>query len=203
MTGALASGCANNTTVSSAWHDQSRSNRGFSNVIVVAATDNSDRRMSFEDAVAAGLRNEDTKAWASARLMKSTAPIDEENMRGLVQQKSADAVIVTTVSSMDVKTIESGGRTDVIEFEQATGAGIVPTPRQNGIFLWDWEENVEPVYVTTEYTTVLTTDVYNATSGENVYTVVTTARKQETLTDVIDLLSGVIAKRLKADGVVK
>ena len=49
----------------------------------------------------------------------------------------------------------------------------------------------------------MTTDVYNATSGENVYTVVTTARKQETLTDVIDLLSGVIAKRLKADGVVK
>ncbi len=159
--------------------------------------------MSFEDAVVANLRGSGNLAWSSARLMKSDAPIDEANMRRLVSETGAEAVTVTTVSSLDVKAVESGGRTDAIEFEQATGAGITPTPRKNSVFLWDWEENVEPVYVTTEYNTVLTTDVYSVASEKNVYTVVTTARKQETLADVIELLSDVIARRLRADGVVK
>ncbi|MEJ2139033.1 MAG: hypothetical protein P8Y61_06240 [Gammaproteobacteria bacterium] len=201
--GLLAGGCASNTTVSSAWHEQNRADREFRKVIVVAVTDNVDKRMSFEDAVAAGLRNDETMAWPSARLMKSKQAIDEENMRRLVSETGADAVIVTTVSSLDVKAVESGGRSDAIEFEQATGAGMVPTPRQGNVFLRDYEENIEPVYITTEYTTVLTTDVYSAASGKNVYTVVSTARKQETLTEVIELLSDVIARRLRTDRVVK
>lgn len=196
-------GCASNTTVSSTWHDKSPENRGFQKVIVVADAEDTDKRLSFEDAVVYDLRSENTKAMASSRLLRAGEKADENNLRRLIDENAADAVVVTVVSSMDVKAVEQGGRTDVMEFQQDTGKGMVPTRREGTAFLWDWEENVEPVYVTTEYTTVLTTDVYSAATGESVYTVVTSAKKQETLAEVIDVLSDVIAERLRADGVIR
>ena len=172
-------------------------------MIVVAEAADGDKCLSFEDAVVYDLRGPNTKAMASSRLMKSEDKIDEENLRNLIEENDADAVVITTVSSIDVKAVEQGGRSDVIEFQQDTGKGIVPQRRQGTAFLWDYEENMEPVYVTTEYATALTTDVYNASSGEKVYTVVTTAEKQETLAQVIDVLSDLIAERLRADGVIR
>lgn len=172
-------------------------------MIVVADAEDTDKRLSFEDAVVYDLRSENTKAMASSRLLRAGEKADENNLRRLIDENAADAVVVTVVSSMDVKAVEQGGRTDVMEFQQDTGKGMVPTRREGTAFLWDWEENVEPVYVTTEYNTVLTTDVYSAATGESVYTVVTSAKKQETLAEVIDVLSDVIAERLRADGVIR
>ena len=106
----LSGGCANNTSVSSTWHEQSRQNRAFAKVVIVGATDNADKRLSFEDAVVADLRSTGTVAWASMRLMQTDAPIDENNLQQLVEKTGAEAIIITTVSSLDVQAVESGGQ---------------------------------------------------------------------------------------------
>jgi hypothetical protein len=199
----IAGGCASQTSVSSSWHDKSPANSKFQNVLVVAVSENTDNRLSFEDAVVYDLRGPNTQAWASARGMKADEDINEENLRKLVEEKQADAILVTKVTSMEIKPVEAGGRTDVIGHQQDTGMGMVPQRKSGTIFRYDFEETVEPIYTTAEYTTVLTTDVYSAASGEHVYTVVSTATKQETLTDVIDVLSDVIAERLRSDGVIR
>jgi len=198
-----ATGCASGPSVSSQWHDKSPANSKFSNILVVAVSDNVDTRMSFEDAVAYDLRGPNTQAWVSARGMATDQQINEENLRKLVELKQADAILVTKVTSMEIKAVEAGGRTNVIENQQDTGMGMVPQRRSGTIFQYDYNETVEPIYTTAEYTTVLTTDVYSAASGENVYSVVTSASKQETLADVIDVLSDAIAKRLRTDGVIR
>jgi len=199
----LVGACASQTSVSSSWHDKSPANSKFENLLVVAVSDNTDTRLSFEDAVVYDLRSPNTQAWASARGMGADQEINEENLRKLVEEKQADAVVVTKVTSMEIKAVEAGGRTNVIENQQDTGMGMVPQRRSGTIFQYDYNETVEPVYTTAEYTTVLTTDVYSAASGEHVYTVVSTATKQETLADVIDVLSDVIGERLRADGVIR
>ena len=79
----------------------------------------------------------------------------------------------------------------------------MPERRTGTVFQYNYNETVEPVYTKAEYTTVLTTEVFSATTGEHVYTVVSSATKQETLAEVIDLLSDIIAKRLRDDGVIK
>jgi hypothetical protein len=198
-----AGACASPTSVSSSWYDKSPANSKFQNVLVVAVTENADSRLSFEDAVVFDLRSPDTQAWASARGMKADADINEENLRKLVKEKQADAILVTKVTSMKIKPVEVGGRTDVIENQQDTGMGMVPQRQSGTVFRYDYNETVEPVYTTAEYTLILTTEVYSTASGEHVYTVVSTATKQETLTDVIDILSDVIAKRLRSDGVIR
>jgi hypothetical protein len=204
LTIALSAGaCASKSSVSSSWHDKSPATSKFSNVLVVAVSNNIDTRMSFEDAVAFDLRGSDTQAWASARGMGAKQEINEENLRKLVELKQIDAIVVTKVTSMEIKPVEAGGRSDVIENQQTTGYGIVPQRKSGTIFRYDYNETVEPVYTTAEYTTVLTTDVYSAASGENVYTVVTSTSKQETLADVIDVLSNAIAARLRADSVIR
>ena len=199
----IASACASHTSVSSTWHDKSPANSKFSNVLVVAVSANSDSRLSFEDAVAYDLRGPETQAWSSGRGMEADQEINEESLRKLVELKQADAIIVTKVTSLEIKPVQVGGRTNVIENQQDTGMGMVPQRKSGTIFQYDYNETVEPVYTSPEYTTVLTTDVYSAVSGENVYTVVTTATKQETMADVIDILSDLIAARLRADGVIR
>jgi len=204
LTIALTAGaCASQTSVSSSWHDKSPAHSKFENVLVVAITENADNRLSFEDAVVYDLRGPNTQAWASARGMKANEAINEENLRKLVEEKQIDAILITKVTSMEIKAVEVGGRTDVIENQQDTGMGMVPQRRSGTVFQYDYKETVEPVYTTAKYTTILTTDVYSAASGEHVYTVVSTATKQETLADVIDVLSDVIAKRLRSDGVIR
>lgn len=201
---ALALGaCASQTSVTSNWHNNSLRNPQFSRIIVVGVTEAFDERLSFEDAVVADISGPYTKAWPSGRLMGPGKEVNEDNMRALVADKQADAVIVTKVTSVDVKTAEAGGRSDVIELQQETGVGMVPKRRSGTIFQYDYEENIEPVYITREYTTVLTTDVYSTADGTNVYTVVSTAKKQETLADVIATLSDAIADRLRSDKVIR
>jgi len=180
------------TSVSSNWHDRSFKNGGFDRILVVAVTENTDRRMRFEDAVVNDLRNDTTLVWASSRLMPADTKITEASIDALAKQQEADAVIVTRVTSLDVKAVEVKGRTDVV------------AQRKKGtIFRYDYIEKEEQSYTTSEYETTLTTDVYTNTSSASIYTVAATAIKQETLADVIDVLSDVIAKQLRQDGVIR
>jgi hypothetical protein len=198
-------GCASNTTISSTWHDQKMRNARYENVVVVGISENTDGRMSFEDAVVFDLRSAETKAWSSSRHMPTDQEINEDNVRQLVLAKNADAIIVTKVTRMEVVPVMKGGRTDVMEYEQETGAGMVQDDRANAYNtrIYRYSENVEPVYMETEYNMALTTDVYSAATGELVYSASSTAKKQKTQGQLIDVLSDVIAERLRADGVIR
>ena len=118
-------------------------------------------------------------------------------------QQQADALVVTRVTHLEVKSVEVEGRSTVIAEQQQSGQDYVFQRQQGTLFRYDFTEDVESSFITTEYTTVLTTDVYVAATGELIYTIVSTATKQETLTDVIDVLSDEIAKRLRRDKVIR
>jgi hypothetical protein len=199
---ALLSGCASPTKVSSVWHDKNQRATRFDRLLVVAVSDNADRRLSFEDALVNQLRGPKTEAWASARLMPADAPVNEESLRGIVAQQQADAVIVTKLESVEVKPVESGGRSDVLARQNETGIGMTPERKSGTVFQYDYEEKIEPVYITAEYSAVLTTDVYNVTDGTNIYSVITTTTGQNTVAEIIAELSKAIAERLRSDGVI-
>lgn len=188
----LAAGCASNTKVSSNWRDGKARGASFERVLVVAITDNADRRMSFEDAVALDLRSANTNAWPSARLMDTSTELNVDTIATVAERQNADVVVITRVKSFDVQAVEVQGRTD-----------IQPQRKKGAVFRYDYVEREEEAYVTSEYTTSLTTDVVRPGSEEPIYTVVATATKQETLADVIDVLSDVIAERLRRDGLIR
>jgi hypothetical protein len=199
----LLGGCASQTQVSSVWHDKSQQNARFDRLLVVAVSDNADRRLSFEDALVDALRGPKTNAWASSRLMPVNKPVTEENLRAVVAQQNADAVVVTKLESVQVKPVEAGGRSDILARQNETGIGLTPRPKPGTVFQYDYEEKIEPVYITAEYTAVVTTDIYSAASGGNIHSIRATTSGEETVTDVIAELSRTIAERLRTDGVVR
>ncbi len=199
----LASACANHTSVSSSWVDSKQRNSEFERVLVVAVSSNADGRMSFEDAVVYALRGPETQAWPSSRLMKPDLEITRETLAPIIEQQQADAIVVTRVTRLEVTPVEIGGRSTVLAEQHQTGQDYVYQRQQGTLFRYDYTEDVEKTYITSEYTTELTTDVYATASGERIYTIVSRATKQESLADVIDVLSNVIAERLRKDKVIK
>ena len=199
----LTGACASHTSVSSQWIDPDQRGRQFERVLVVGVSENTDRRMSFEDAVVFDLRGPNTQAWPSSRLMDAELEITQETLAPIIKQQQADAIVITRVTRLKVKPVEVEGRSTVIAEQQQSGQDYVFQRQQGTFFRYDYTEDMESSYITTEYTTELTTDVYVAATGELIYTIVSTATQQETLTDVIDVLSDEIAKRLRRDKVIR
>ncbi len=199
----LTGACASHTSVSSQWIDPDQRGRQFERVLVVGVSENTDRRMSFEDAVVFDLRGTNTQAWPSSRLMDAELEITQKTLDPIIKQQQADAIVITRVTRLEVKPVEVEGRSKVIAEQQQSGQDFVFQRQQGTLFRYDFTEDVESSFITTEYTTELTTDVYVAATGELIYTIVSTATKQETLTDVIDVLSDEIAKRLRRDKVIR
>jgi hypothetical protein len=199
----LLAGCSARTSVSSTYADQEVRNPRFERALVVAVTATPERRLSFERAVVKDLSQDGTLAWASAQLMNTELEINEANLSGVIKEQQADALIVTRIMSMEVKPVEVEGRSAVLEEQQQSGESHVFKRQSGTLFRYDYEEDIESSYVTTEYTTELKTEVFATDSGDLVYTVVSRVSKVETISEVIEVLSDEIAARLRRDKVIK
>ncbi|MGI9291572.1 MAG: hypothetical protein ACR2QG_09900 [Gammaproteobacteria bacterium] len=200
---AVLTGCAAKTSVSSGYAANDLRNPRYQRVLIVAIAASPDRRLSFEKAVVEDLAINGTEAWPSAQLMNTELKINQDTLRGVVDQQQADAIIVTRVSAMEVTPVEVEGRSAIKVEEQQSGESHVFKRKPGTLFRYDYEEEFEQSYITTEYTTELTTEVFAADSNELVYTVVSSVSKVETINEVIGVLSDEIAKRLRRDGVVQ
>lgn len=199
----LLTGCSARTSISSSYTDQQQRNPRFTRALVVAVAATPNRRLSFERAVVKDLATNGTEAWPSAQLMNTELEINEVNLRSVVEQQQADAVIVTRVTAMEVSSVEVEGRSTVLEEQQQSGENHIYKRKSGTLFRYDYEEDIEASYVTTEYTTELKTEVFAAQSGELIYTIASRVSKVETIDEVIEVLSDEIAKRLRRDGVIK
>jgi hypothetical protein len=201
--GLLTTACATKTSVSSDWLDKSAKHPQFESALIVAVSATPERRKSFEDAVAEDLRGSGTEIWVHSNFSDSKTEFDMETLRAIAKQQKAAALIVTRVTKLEIEPVEVGGRSAILAQEQQSGSDHVFRRQSGTLFRYDYDEDVEATYVTSEYTTELTTDVYDAASGEHVYTLVASANKLETLVEVIDVLSDKIAERLRRDRVIK
>lgn len=192
LSAVLLSGCAARTSVNSTWHDTDLRGQRYDKVLVIGLTADGERRVTYEDTVTRELLGGNTQAWPSSRFMDIAQDVTPETVQPVVDRLGADAVIVTQVSSLNVEAIEVDAFTDVMARRQSGTA-----------FRYDYIEKERAAYMTAEFTTVLTTDVYAANSGKHLYSMVASTSGQESLDDVAIELGRAIAKRLKNDGVVR
>ena len=189
---ALLTGCAANTSVSTTWYDEGSRGTRFDKVLVVAIAADADKRRSFEDVLARRLGTDATQVWTSNRYMDTAQAVNHETIEPVLNQTGATAVVITAVTSFEVNPVEVEAYTDVTARRKSGTA-----------FRYDYVEKELPAFIKTEYATVLTTDVYNAQTNAHVYTLVSSATGQDNLAEVISVLSGVIAKQLRADGIIR
>ena len=188
----FAAGCAGVPSQSHVWHDPDRRGVRYDSVLVVALTQEGDKRKSFEDALRARLQTPATEVWSSSSQMGINVPVTTASITPVLERTGARALIITRVKSIDVNPVQVDSYTDV-----------VAKRRKGSVLTYDYVEKELPAYIRNEFTTVLTTDVYDASDSANIYTLVSSASGQESLSDVIEVLSRSIAKRLRSDGVVR
>ncbi|MEE4186714.1 MAG: hypothetical protein V2J12_13185 [Gammaproteobacteria bacterium] len=188
----MAAGCAGVPSQSHVWHDDDKRGVQYERILLVALTQEGDKRKSFEDSLRARLQTPAIEIWTSSSLMGINVPVTADSINPLLQSTGAEAVIVTRVKSIGVDPVQVDSYTDV-----------VAKRRKGSVLTYDYVEKELPAFIRNEFTTVLTTDVYDARSSASIYTLVSSASGQESLSDVIEVLSRAIAKRLRSDGVVR
>ena len=188
----MAAGCAGVPSQSHVWHDDDKRGVQYERILLVALTQEGDKRKSFEDSLRARLQTPAIEIWTSSSLMGINVPVTADSINPLLQSTGAEAVIITRVKSIGVDPVQVDSYTDV-----------VAKRRKGSVLTYDYVEKELPAFIRNEFTTVLTTDVYDAQSSASIYTLVSSASGQESLSDVIEVLSRAIAKRLRSDGVVR
>jgi len=192
LTALTLAGCATKATVSSNWLDDSKRDSRYDRVLVIAMAAQGDKRMSFEDEVAFDLNSDVTQAWPSSRHMAITTEINADTIAPVVRELGAKAVVITRVLKMEVSTSQNKPYTDV-----------TARRKKGTAFRYEYVEKDSPVLVTPEFTIELETDVVDVASGERIYSLVAATSGQESLSAVINVLSDVIAKQLRADRVIR
>jgi hypothetical protein len=188
-------GCASGpkTTVKKAELADNAPKAPYANVLVVGIASNPGDGRRFANELAAKITNSKTVALPSHR-ENSGGKLTEESVRNVIQSMEADAVLVSSVKKLEFSTKVDAERTEVA---QARKSGNL-----FNFFRYDYTEVKSPELVKLTYDVTLTTDVYDSTTGEKVYTLETITVNGDTAFEIILSESTMIAKQLRRDGLV-
>jgi hypothetical protein len=187
--------CAASTRVETLYRSPASGAAPFGKVLVVGVHENAALRQRFENAVVTALGG-GTQAVASVTLTDAERALDRDMVVAAAQSSGSDAVLVTRL--LDVKY-----RADV---EQ--GAGVSQARRRDDapiadFFRYDYVTYQDPMTVTTVADVLLGTDLYSVATEAKVWSAESTAFEKNNVNDVIASVSGELAERLRAEGLVR
>jgi hypothetical protein len=200
--------CAPSLQIQSGWKAGSEPARPFSQVLVVAVSEDFDRRRLFENAVADELAAAGTPAVPSTRTMVTTDVLDRDSVTALVKATGVDAVLVTRLAAQSVKVKEPRGR--VLLKAEPGSPDVFDDPYYYNVYTYDFSVSVEPSGLVIDRDITVTTDLFAVSSGERVYTQRSEVRftrgrdlDQNTDVAVIDQVAAETVRRLRRDGAVR
>ena len=199
------SGCASQPSVSSAWQDGASHNPSFSKVLIVGVSPDINQRCAFEHFLASRIMSASVKAIASCDVVKAKNPLTRESIEEAVASQQADAVVATTLVSVDWGTKEGAGRDDrgggmykATDAGYATGYyGVYGVPVVYGEF------QTASSITTVKGTAHVTTKVWETKGPTHVYTMQTTVGNLESRDTALAAIADPIAERLRQDGLVR
>ena len=205
----LSAACTHPVSLESAWQPGARPSTPFSNVLVIAVSEDFDRRRLFENALVDELADSSTRATPSTRTMLTTDVLNQESMTALVKATGADAVLVTRLVHQDVAVKEKQGAT-VVNVDAVADDLWYRDPYAYNVYSYDFRATWEPSSLVIKRKVRVTTDLFEAGEGKVLYTIrsdvrVTNSASLDQNTDVavIDTLAAELARRLRRDGAVR
>jgi len=190
----LLAACATPTRVTSTWHAEAPAVAPEGVLVVGLGRDLTNRR-TFEDLLAARLRDAGNQAWASSRHMDNMAPLQRETVAAAVTSTGAGLVVVARLEHQDVAVTETGER-DSVKVQRRS-----ETPLD--FFRYDYEVMAAPTYLATEAAVTLAADVYRVPGGQLLYTIDVVIPPRETRYEIMDEAARAIDKRLRRAKLVK
>jgi hypothetical protein len=187
--------CSRPTDATSTWHEQAASGRPYGKILVVGITENSNNRRRFENAMTSALEGRGSTAWASHTKMPGEEPVNRETVGKVVESTGADAVLVTRLVSHEVTGQDIDARTGV--------ATNPESERHYNLNRYDYGEYSQGASLVARNTVTLSTEIYETSRGELVYSVNTTTYDKESAFEILDEATLTIAKRLGQDRLIR
>ncbi len=193
-------GCAGSASVKGAWQGPSP-HPSFSRVLIVGVSTDFDQRCAFEFSMASWFSGSSTVPIVSCNWMMPKDPLTRANIDRVVAAQHADAVLTSAVVTVQVDA--QAGYT--IPYYQVTGLGYVTGPMG--------EYGVPVAFVQLESTTSMptvtgdihiVTKLFDTQDATLVYTLDMQAKSNDlqSTSTAIENITGLIAGRLRRDGVV-
>jgi hypothetical protein len=197
---AYLSGCAVSSSVKSAWQGPAP-HPSFSRVLIVGVSTDFTQRCAFEFSMASQFSGSSTDALVSCNVMMPKEPLTRENIERVIAAQHADAVLTTAVVTMQFSEQQNG----VMPYYQVTGVGYVTGALgAYGVPVAFVQLESIPTIPTVTGEIHLLTKLFNTKDATMVYTLDTQAKSDNLQSDSVatDTITGLIADRLRRDGVI-
>jgi len=187
-------GCSTSTGSNATNAESKASASKFNNLLVIGVAHDYDGRARFERTLVSQLQARGTKATAYYVAAKGNNPIDRESIKNLVETDGYDGVIITKVLNRDTNT------------SVKTGAAATKTVRKDEgalkLFRYDYEELNEPATLNVNVTATISSELYETSNGDKVWTFESQLAKKDMVSEVVDDAVAKIMKRLRRDRLV-
>jgi len=172
-------------------YDDSGGDRHFSRLLVVDVASDADSRQQFEDLVADELHGIGAEAVPAHTLTGPKTTLTQAEINAAATKAGADGILVTHIASVTMASEREEGRTNVVA--ECRGGDLAD------YFLYDYEELKEPDSVRVAHTVVVVTNLYDAASGNRVWTIQSTCFEKDSLEEALIDEAGAIARQLRID----
>lgn len=209
----LLAACSSPLKMESAWLPGARPAAPYGKVLVVAVSDDFDRRRTFENRLADELAAGGTVGVPSTRTMLTTDVLDRESVAALVKATGTEAVLVTRLVNEAVGVKQQRGR-EVLKMDTPGAPGSAATnvedPYFYNVYTYDYSVSAEPPSLEIERDLTVTTDLFETGEGRRIYTIRSNVRitnsaslDQNTDVAVIDKVATELARKLRRDRAVR
>lgn len=184
-------GCTAQTQIDKLYHDARAAAGGYERLLVVGIAGSSSERQQFEDLLVEAVAGRGGNAVAGYTRLGLSPVLLQDSINAAATAAGADGILITHVVSVSTSAEFREGRVEV----QAQCRGGDPAE----YFLYDYEELKEPDSVAFAHEVVVVTNLYDAESGERVWTIQSTCVDKTELQDVFRQEADAIARQLRRD----
>ena len=185
---------AKKTKLGDSWTDPDFTGGPIKKVLVIGIAQKEERRQVFENQFMTTFRNAGIAAEASYNLIPNEEKLTKEIVDAAIEGKGFDAVILTRMIDIDLKTEHHSG-----------GYSVLPGGYYNslyGYYGYSYTAVRAPDYTDYKEIYSLETTLYEVPSEKLIWTVQSQSVRKVSIYDTIKDFTSKIIKRLKKDGLV-
>lgn len=188
----ILSGCGSTTTrVTKILHDPDFKKPRYSNILVIAVSDNYDHRAQFERNLVSGIRKTGAEATAYYTVLGHNPEVTSSAIQNAIRARNFDAVLFSRAK----------GVTEEINVKDGSASAQATVVGGNlfDLFRYDYEEHVEPENLRLSTSVVLVTQLYAAAELKNIWAIKSSSFDRESVGQIIDSVTAAVVKQLKRD----
>ena len=187
-------GCSGGTEFAGTWTNPDYEGRQkVDDVMVVAIAKNDTHRRIFETEMARELERQGIRAWPSIQFHPAVDQLPEDKAKALIQEHGVEAVIVTRLLDIDRKDVYVPPTTYVSSYP---AYGSPYYGNWYGYYSYGYTVTHDPGYTYEKVTVVLETNLYDAATGDIVWSGQSNTFDPSGVEDVIGPTVGIVVEEL-------